>query len=257
MTQMYLAVCPQTRLLDCRGANLLISYPYRNCVEGSKFPATLGKSLYEVAGDVIADSGAFTYMAGADARQINWDEYAEQYASWVRQHQIKKYMELDIDGIIGLKEVERIRDKLTQFVGWPPIPVWHKSRGWGYFEKMCDEFDYVAYGGIALGATKTSERGAMKTFIRYAHSRGVKIHGLGFTPVKIEKIKQYPFDSIDSSTWSTGLRYGAMFVWKGHGPVKVPVPSGMRLHRGLALYKHQFDVWKKYCDYIEYETGEK
>lgn len=158
MTKMYLAAGSQNYHCDCRGANLLIAYPYRDYAEKSGFPATLGKSLYELAGDVIADSGAFTYMAGADASQINWDEYAEQYAGWVRQHQIKKYMELDIDSIIGLKEVERIRDKLTRFVGWPPIPVWHKSRGWGYFEKMCDEFDYVAYGGIALRTAKSSEQ---------------------------------------------------------------------------------------------------
>jgi len=244
-----------TPYCDCRGANLLIAYPHRKAAEKSRFPASLGQSVYDLAGDIIADSGAFTYMAGADSSQIDWDEYVEQYGSWVRRHRIRKYMELDIDSIVGLEEVERIRERLTTLVGWPPIPVWHKTRGWGYFEKMCSDYDYVAYGGIALGATKSSEHGGMKQFIRYAHAHGVKIHGLGFTPSRIEKIKQYPFDSIDSSSWVCGPKYGGIDVWNGQGPVRVAPQNGKRVRSWPALYAHQFDVWKKYCDYIEYETS--
>lgn len=55
--------------------------------------------------DFILDSGAFTFMQNSK-KSVNWDEYVEKYAEFVKKHKVKKYFELDIDSIVGLKEVE-------------------------------------------------------------------------------------------------------------------------------------------------------
>lgn len=69
---------------------------------------------------LIVDSGAFTFMNGtASGSAIDWDRYAEEYADFVKQNNAKHYIELDLDDIIGMSEVERLRKKLTDIVGWP------------------------------------------------------------------------------------------------------------------------------------------
>lgn len=102
--------------------------------------------------DFLLDSGAFTFIQ--NAKHVDWDEYVERYAKFVRENKIQKYFELDIDSIVGLKEVERLREKLERLVGWQCIPVWHRSRGMDYFIKQCEEYPYIAIGGIAIKEIK-------------------------------------------------------------------------------------------------------
>ena len=85
-------------------------------------------------GGLLMDSGAFSFMAGKAA--VNWDTYTEQYAAYINRYGINLFFELDIDSIVGLKEVERLRNKLQKITGKYPIPVWHKSRGKDYFITM-------------------------------------------------------------------------------------------------------------------------
>ena len=94
--------------------------------------------------DFLLDSGAFTFIQ--NAKHVDWDEYVERYAKFVRENKIQKYFELDIDSIVGLKEVERLRAKLEKLVGWQCIPVWHRNRGMDYFIKQCEEYPYIAIG---------------------------------------------------------------------------------------------------------------
>lgn len=159
--------------------------------------------------DFILDSGAFTFMQNAKKTNVDWDEYVERYARFVKKHKIQKYFELDIDSIVGLEEVERLRAKLEELVGWQCIPVWHRSRGIDYFKEQCDKYSYVAVGGIAIKEIKPKEYPIFKALIKEAHKRGTKVHGLGFTQLK--KLKIYKFDSVDSSSWVSGNRFGAIY----------------------------------------------
>ena len=42
--------------------------------------------------DFMLDSGAFTFMQSSK-KQINWDEYVERYAQFVKKNRIEKYFE--------------------------------------------------------------------------------------------------------------------------------------------------------------------
>ena len=197
--------------------------------------------------DFMLDSGAFTFMQSAK-KQINWDEYVEKYAQFVKKNRIEKYFELDIDSIVGFGEVVRLRTKLENLVGWQCIPVWHRSRGLEQYKKDCGEYPYIAIGGIAIKEIKPNEYPIFTLLINEAHKRNTKVHGLGFTQLK--KLKKYHFDSVDSSSWVTGNRFGAVYYFNGEEIIKIDKPSGKRV-KSNATAINNFIQWKRYAEYAE------
>ena len=103
--------------------------------------------LIPLFGDFMLDSGAFTFMQNAKVR-VQWEEYVERYADFVRRNDITKFFELDIDSVTGYEKVKEFRKRLETLAGRQCIPVWHKDRGIDEFKRMCDEYSYVAIGGI-------------------------------------------------------------------------------------------------------------
>lgn len=94
-------------------------------------------------GSFLLDSGAFTFMSDAKKHgEVDWENYADRYADFTRENQIKLYFELDIDVIVGLPEVERLRQRIEKRVGWKSIPVWHVSRGKDKFLEIATDYLY-------------------------------------------------------------------------------------------------------------------
>lgn len=161
--------------------------------------------------DYLLDSGAFTFMNSN--KTTNWQAYIDSYIDFINKNDIKHFFELDIDSIVGYEKVKQIRKYIEQKTGKKCIPVWHKSRGKEEFIKMCGEYDYVAIGGIVTKEIKKTEYKFFKWFITEAHKRGCKIHGLGFTPTK--SLSEYKFDSVDSTNWLSGARFGSLYYFNG------------------------------------------
>lgn len=201
-------------------------------------------------GSFLLDSGAFTFMTGAHKGAINWDEYVEDYARFINKHDIKLFFELDIDSVVGLQEVERLREKLEALTGKKPIPVWHKNRGKEYFIKMCENYPYVALGGIVTKEIPRQkyEKG-FPWFIKTAHLHRCKIHGLGYTTIL--NLPKYHFDSVDSTAWLYGNRGGYLYKFN---PSKGTMDQ---LHADNARLKsregavNNFREWVKLCKYAE------
>lgn len=197
----------------------------------------------------LLDSGAFTFMQGKAS--VNWDSYTEEYAAFINKHDIKLFFELDIDPIVGLKEVERLRKKLEHLTGKKPIPVWHISRGKEYFVKMCKEYPYVALGGIVTQEVpRAVYEKAFPWFIATAHKYGAKIHGLGYT--SLEGLHKYHFDSVDSTAWLYGNRGGYLYKFNPRTGMmdKIDAPSGSRL-KSTEAAMHNFLEWIKFQEYAE------
>lgn len=194
-------------------------------------------------GDFMLDSGAFTFMANIGDKEIDWMEYASKYAQFVKRNNIEKYIELDLDYIIGVEGAYKLRQFLEKETGRRTIPVWHPIRGREAFCRMCDEYDYVALGGIVGKKWRGMEQ-YMPWFIQEAHKRHAKIHGLGFT--QLTRLAQYHFDSVDSTAWTTGNRFGYLYFFNGKTMVKKDVPKGMKIgdSRGAAL--HNYTEWLKF-----------
>lgn len=198
------------------------------------------------------DSGAFTFMSGSHKGDIDWDEYVEDYARFINKYDIKLFFELDIDSVVGLAEVERLRAKLEALTHKKSIPVWHKTRGKDYFLKMCRDYPYVAIGGIVTKEIprKVYEK-AFPWFIKTAHSNGVKIHGLGYT--NVANLKKYHFDSVDSAAWLYGNCGGYLYKFNpSTGLMEQLSKEGCRLKTKEGAVNN-FSEWVKFGIYADRE----
>jgi hypothetical protein len=196
----------------------------------------------------MLDSGAFTFMT-SHTGNIDWNDYLEKYAAFVKKNDVKLFCELDIDSVVGYETVLKMRRFLERETGKQPIPVWHKSRGKEEFLRMCDEYKYVAIGGIVSKEIARQEYKYFPWFIDEAHKRGAKIHGLGFT--SLEGVQKYRFDSVDSTSWTTGNRFGIVYRFNGKTMEKFAKQEGQRLADSRAVAIHNFNEWAKFQRYAE------
>lgn len=207
-------------------------------------------TLVKHFGSFMLDSGAFSFMSGSHKGGINWDEYIEEYAAFINRWNVQLFFELDIDSVVGLTEVERFREKLEALTGKKPIPVWHRNRGKEYFIKMCENYPYVALGGIV---TKEIDRKKYETafpwFIKTAHDHKCKIHGLGYTTVA--NLKKYHVDSVDSTAWLYGNRGGYLYKFNPRtGLLEQLSKEGCRLKSREGAVNN-FNEWVKFGKYAE------
>lgn len=199
-------------------------------------------------GDFLLDSGAFTFMQNAKIK-VDWNEYIERYAHFINKNKIQKFFELDIDSVVGYSKVKEFRTRLEKATGTQCIPVWHKSRGAEEYQKMCDEYPYVAIGGIVSREIMPKDYRHFPWFIKEAHKRGAKVHGLGFT--NLEGLKKYHFDSVDSTAWTTGNRFGAVYRFNGKSIEKINKPEGSRLKDPRYAAVVNFTEWIKFQRYAD------
>lgn len=202
----------------------------------------------------LLDSGAFSlFTKGHNLSKQELEEYVDKYIDFINKYDIQYFFELDIDRIIGLEEVERIRKKIEKETGKKSIPVWHKERGWKYFEKMCDEYDYIAIGGIAKNPNGRQIEKLFPYFIKYAHKKGCKIHGLGYT--NTNKLTKYRFDTVDSTTWLSGCQFGSLPYFTGKSIKNHKKKENTRLktkNGGVAvIQKYSFNEWLKFQKYAD------
>lgn len=204
--------------------------------------------LISSARNFLLDSGAFTFMNNCRTLS-NFDNYLEEYAEFIRMHNVRHFFELDIDSIVGLKEVERLRVKLERLTQRSPIPVWHKNRGLEYFVEMCRNYSYVAIGGIVTREIKIEKYERLfPWFIETAHKYGTKIHGLGYT--RIPKLRAYHFDSVDSTAWIFGNISGRVYEFNPQtaSMSAKKVPMGKRLKSRQACC-FNFNQWVRLMKY--------
>ncbi len=198
-------------------------------------------------GSFMLDSGAFTFFT--QGKHVNWEEYVERYAEFVNRNEVELFFELDVDSLIGYERVLELRKRLEQLTDKQPIPVWHRSRGREEFIRMCDEYQYVALGGIVSKEFMPRDYKVFPWFIAQAHDRGCKIHGLGFTNLK--GLELYHFDSVDSTAWVSGNRFGALYQFDGRTMVKHTKPDGARMVNSKEAALNNFGEWLKFQRYAE------
>lgn len=200
----------------------------------------------------LLDSGAFTFMNNVkDKTKIDFDEYLTKYIEFINKNDIKYFFELDIDVVVGYEKVKELRRRLERETGKKCIPVWHRERGKEEFINMCKEYDYVAIGGLVGQGYSKKYWKYFPWFINTAHKYGAKIHALGFT--SLIGLKKYNFDTVDSTSWKSGNRFGTLYVFRNDTLVQIKKPDGHRLKSGdyySIVEKHNFDEWVKYQKYM-------
>ena len=197
--------------------------------------------------DLLLDSGAFTFMENVK-KHVDWDDYILRYADFINQYNIRHFFELDIDVVVGIKEVERLREKLETLTSKKCIPVFHKSRGKDYWAKMIKEYDYVAIGGIVTKEIKKKEQYIFEWFLDTAKKENCKVHGLGYT--NLTGLKKYHFYSVDSSSWISGNKFGHVHKFDGETIRKTDKTKTQRI-KNKETATNNFREWVKFQKYAE------
>ena len=225
----------------CKNLNILESFYYVD--DGLT-------QLIPYFSNFLLDSGAFTFFSSKTATGLCWDEYLERYADYIVKNNIRHFMELDIDSIVGYDEVLRFRKKLERLTDRPCIPVWHKTRGREDYIKTCQQYDYVAIGGIVSKEIKRNEYPVFTHLIDIAHKNKAKVHGLGFTD--LQGLPKYHFDSVDSTAWTSGTRFGVLYTFDGKTLKKIKkTAEGKRVKEPQKIAFHNFAEWVKFAQYAE------
>ena len=193
--------------------------------------------------DFLLDSGAFTFMN--TPQKIDYKEYTKNFINFINQNDIKHFFELDIDLLIGYAETLKLRKFIEQETNKKVIPVFHKSRGLKEWEKMCEEYDYVAVGTIGEYRTHSE---ILKHLLKIARKYKTKVHGLGFT--SLTKLQEYDFYSVDSTSWNCGNRFGTIYNFTGSRLKVITRPENCRIITNKVL-KHNFSEWVKYSKYAD------
>lgn len=201
------------------------------------------------ADNFLLDSGAFSYMSGAECSKEQLVQYMDRYIDFINEHDVKYFFELDVDTIFGLPFVEQLRAQLEQRTQKKCIPVWHKGRGIEYWKWMCDNYDYVAIGGLVFHV-KQQEYESIRKMVEYARKKNVKVHGLGFT--KTKELEGYQFYSVDSASWTKAAALGQqVHFFNGHYIETRQIQKGNKKVKLSKLVGHNLVEWCKYQRYMD------
>ena len=209
------------------------------------------KEVLDIVGkeNFLLDSGAFSYMNGQHCTKEMLIDYLDRYIAFINKYDIKYFFELDVDTIFGIEFVEMLREKLEKETQKKCIPVWHKGRGIEYWKKMCNSYKYVAIGGLVFHVKK-KEWPLIKKMVDYAYTKGVKVHGLGFT--KTNELNKYKFYSVDSSSWlSSASRGQTLNMFTGTNIITKKIEKGNKKANIQEMSKFNFKEWIKYQKYMD------
>lgn len=159
--------------------------------------------------DLFLDSGAYSIWKKGGTVDI------KEYCDYITQHNIDKYICLDVVGD-HYKTLENI--KIMKDYGKNPIPVFHYGSNLKCLEYLIHQgYNYICLGGTVGQSTKNKIEFFKTVFDNFPN---IKYHGLGITTESI--INQFPFYSVDSTTWIMPEKHGKIFNEKGKR-VKIPI----------------------------------
>lgn len=229
--------------------NVLLDIPYiLESFYTIRNEKTLKRILKYNKENFLLDSGAFTFMNNQKGK-INFEKYLDDYIAFINKYDIKYFFELDIDVVVGYEKVKEMRKRLERETGKKCIPVWHKTRGLQDFIKICKEYSYIAIGGIVIKEISKKEWVNFTKLIEIAHRNNCRIHGLGFTATK--DLYKYHFDSVDSTNWLSGGRFGQLHIFNGKY-IESKSFKNKRAKNYKKIDEHNLKEWIKFQKYARY-----
>lgn len=154
--------------------------------------------------DLLIDSGGFT------ARTKGVEISVEKYANFLNENKIKFAFNLDTN---NFKETDDNHKFLIKYCPFTYIiPIYHLSDYLNQKDYIYEllNYPYIGIGGI-VGSSLSKE--LKKKFYDFTFSKTldkIKVHGLGITGYK--DMSNYPFFSVDSTSWLVSARYGGSMV---------------------------------------------
>lgn len=210
-------------VLDSGINDILTSYHYIMKREKG-FTEDIMPRVKANGGLFMTDSGAFTFFAKPTPEMYTeayWEPYIEEYVKFLTDnaHQIYCAANMDIDIFVGQEIVNRWNKKyfepLKDIVQIIYIVHGNKNirRDDVYavkrFKEYASKYEYLGLGSSMFKLSTRSDN----RYYQLAKLCNVRVHGFGWT--SIPSLKEFPFFSVDSTTWLGGVRYGTTYVYDG------------------------------------------
>jgi hypothetical protein len=173
----------------------------------------------------FADSGAHS------ARTLGKTITVDGYAAWVKQWHQHFTIYANLDVIYGPAATWANQQALEAH-GLSPLPVFHTGEPWHWLERYLEEgYTYIALGKL-LGNSYSNLAPWLAKAFRIAGDRAV-FHGFGLTAWRA--IREFPFYSVDSSSWTSPYRFGTLRLFdRGRWvTVKLRDRQDVREHRQI------------------------
>ena len=226
------------RFIECEGGPRIAelrSYWEFFTFGGHKLPV-YGKPFF-------LDSGA--YSAYSKGHPITIEEYTEFVLKF--KDQVSYYANLDA---LPKDESEEARthaakesmsnQKYMEDAGLTPLPVFHMGEPWKYLEMYLEKYDFICLGGMVymgkLDAYLDEVWG--RYLVNDDGSAKCKVHGFGLTSLR--QMTQFPWETVDSSTWLIHSKLGIIAY-----PRKKPDGSFDFLHRPTLVGVSEASTMKK------------
>ena len=201
-------------LYDLGIRDFLMSYEY---LKGKGFNTF--KKYKDVR--LFIDSGAYTYQNDPKYEEYTeeqWVKQIQEYLAWAKKHKDNIFAIADLDlqylSNVGYEKVYEWRktyfEPFMLETGIPVCFIYHED-GLDQWEYMCKRYPYV---GLSLAIDKV-ENGSnqLREMFKIAEKHNALCQGMASTNTKM--LTQYPFYTVDSTTWNAGLKYGEISVWTG------------------------------------------
>lgn len=223
--------------------NVLISYYYirgqEPYVENDILPA-----IRKRGGLFMTDCGAFSFYNDKlfDWEKFDWEAYLKEYTGWLAKN--KEYIfsacNLDIDVVVGHAQVvdwnEKYFKPLEKDINI--IYVAHQEvSGYSELDLVKEYAKKHKYIGVSEEYVKK-----VSQIVQLAKQNNCAVHGLAWTKPTV--LRDFPFFSVDSSSWVNYQKYGATPVWDGRNFSQYDSKNkGIRqtLKSQCARYKVSFD----------------
>lgn len=169
---------------------------------------------YMKVDDLFLDSGAFSaYNLGVE---IDLSEYIK----FINENNCDIYASLDVIGD-GKKTLENTN--LMIYEGLKPIHTFHKGSEIEWLHKSLElDLDYIALGGIAFGSKEEVKLWLNKVWKIILERRPeIKVHGFACT--SFDLMRDYPWYSVDSTTWNVARKFGEGFDVRGKRKTKTKI----------------------------------
>lgn len=202
--------------------NVFCTYFYRK--QTDKFLKDI--NIQNHKGLITIDSGAHSFfgylenVAAAHQKKKGKDEmpcpheYFSKYLNWIKNNydKISYFAELDIGEIVGLDQVKEWRNVLKEHGVYDKcITVMHSNMTWADFIELLDDSEskYIALEGLRGKKVNLP----YSKMLKECYERKISVHGFALTSDTI--VKKYPFTTVDSTTWTSIIRYGSLLVFDG------------------------------------------
>ena len=163
---------------------------------------------------VILDSGAHSFfsMVGMSVHvtyrkktDVVLEDYFKKYLRFLEKNWdvFNYFVELDVADVFGMEAVQKMRRAYkSKGMMEKMIPGWHPVNGKeDFFWQLKCPSHYIGMQGLRPGKP-TIPYGP---FIRECYDKGVRVHGFALLNQRL--LREYPFYSIDSTTWLTPVQY--------------------------------------------------